>query len=63
MMGYFKKWLSPIQKVELMNLITAYHDGMVPLTEPLARINNYVADYQETYLARQVYLRFRSCSS
>lgn len=57
MAGYFKKMLVPEEKQELQQLITQYHDGIVPLIVPLTLINHYVRKYQVEYLADQIYLQ------
>lgn len=56
MMGYFKKQLSPDEKAELVDIIKAYHAGIVPLIVPVTLINHYVRKYDEPYLKQQVYL-------
>ncbi|MBW2029379.1 MAG: DUF523 and DUF1722 domain-containing protein [Deltaproteobacteria bacterium] len=56
MMGYFKKVLSPDQKQELLEVIGAYHQGLVPLIVPVTLINHYVRKYDQGYLREQVYL-------
>jgi uncharacterized protein YbgA (DUF1722 family)/uncharacterized protein YbbK (DUF523 family) len=54
--GYFKKQLSSVQKQELGTSIDSYHDGLVPLSAPLALLRHYVHLYDEPYLKTQVYL-------
>lgn len=54
--GYFKKYLSPDEKKELLEVIENYHKGYVPLIVPIVLINHYVRKYDEPYLKRQVYL-------
>ncbi len=56
-MGYFKNTLSPDEKQELVEVITAYHDSLVPLVVPVTLLNHYVRKYQEPYLLGQWYLR------
>ena len=56
MAGYFKKQLSAEEKKELLNVITNYHDGFVPLIVPITLLKHYVRKYKEEYLARQFYL-------
>jgi len=56
MAGYFKKQLSPDEKLELQEMITRYHDGHVPLIVPVTIINHYVRKYDESYLRNQYYL-------
>ena len=54
--GYFKKYLSPDEKKELLEVIVNYYKGYVPLIVPIVLINHYVRKYDEPYLKRQVYL-------
>ncbi|MHB8846479.1 MAG: YbgA family protein [Nitrospirota bacterium] len=56
MAGYFKDFLSAGEKKELLEVITHYHDGLVPLIVPVTLLNHYVRKYKEPYLAKQVYL-------
>jgi len=56
MAGYFKEQLSAEEKKELLEVITSYHDSLVPLIVPVTLLKHYVRKYQEDYLARQVYL-------
>ena len=56
MAGYFKDSLSSDEKKELLEVITNYHDGLVPLIVPIILLRHYVRKYQEDYLARQYYL-------
>ncbi len=55
-MGYFKKELSPDEKSELQEVITSYHDHLVPLVVPLTLLRHYVKKYEQPYLKGQVYL-------
>ncbi len=55
-MGYFKKELSADEKAELMEIITDYHRGLVPLIVPITMLGHYVRRYRPEYLMRQVYL-------
>lgn len=54
--GYFKTQLSSDEKRELLDVIDAYHKGIVPLIVPMVLINHYVRKYDEQYLKRQFYL-------
>jgi uncharacterized protein YbgA (DUF1722 family) len=54
--GYFKKYLSPEEKNELLALIEHYHRGYVPLIAPIVLINHYVRKFDEPYLKKQWYL-------
>ncbi|MEK6742465.1 MAG: DUF523 and DUF1722 domain-containing protein [Nitrospirota bacterium] len=56
MAGYFKDKLSADEKTELLEVITNYHDGLVPLIVPITLLRHYVRKYKEDYLARQFYL-------
>lgn len=56
MAGYFKEQLSAEEKKELLDLITNYHDGLVPLIVPVTLLRHYVRKYKEDYLSRQFYL-------
>ena len=56
MAGYFKEQLSAEEKKELLDVITNYHDGFVPLIVPITLLKHYVRKYKEEYLARQFYL-------
>lgn len=55
-MGYFKKFLSPAEKEELLGVIMQYHQRLVPLVVPLTLIKHYVGRYEQHYLQQQVYL-------
>jgi uncharacterized protein YbgA (DUF1722 family)/uncharacterized protein YbbK (DUF523 family) len=55
-MGYFKKLLSADEKVELMEVIGQYHQGLVPLTVPIVLLRHHARRVQEPYLSRQLYL-------
>jgi uncharacterized protein YbgA (DUF1722 family)/uncharacterized protein YbbK (DUF523 family) len=56
MMGYFKKVLSSDEKQELLDVISDYHQGLIPLIVPITLFNHYVRKYQEPYLSQQTYL-------
>lgn len=56
MVGYFKDKLSTDEKKELLEVITNYHDGLVPLIVPITLLRHYVRNYREDYLSRQFYL-------
>ena len=56
MAGYFKDKLSAEEKQEMQEVITSYHDGLVPLIVPVTLLRHYVRKYKESYLIRQVYL-------
>jgi uncharacterized protein YbgA (DUF1722 family)/uncharacterized protein YbbK (DUF523 family) len=56
MMGYFKKELAPDEKQELLEVIDAYHDELLPLIVPITLLKHYVRKYKQPYLHGQVYL-------
>jgi uncharacterized protein YbgA (DUF1722 family) len=56
-MGFFKDRLTAAEKRELLGLIADYAGGLVPLIVPITLINHYVARFEVTYVAGQVYLR------
>ena len=56
MMGYFKKDLSADEKQELLDIISDYHRGLIPLIVPVTLFNHYVRKYDEPYLNEQTYL-------
>ncbi|CUS48895.1 MAG: hypothetical protein HLUCCO02_02525 [Idiomarinaceae bacterium HL-53] len=53
--GYFKQQLTATEKEALAELILAYHDGLEPLSAPLALIKHYQRLYPHKYLAEQSY--------
>jgi len=55
-MGYFKQQLTPEEKVELLEVIKSYHDGLVPLIVPVTLLKHYVRKYDQEYLRNQTYL-------
>jgi len=55
-MGYFKKQLSPHAKGELLETISLYRRGHVPLIVPITLINHYVRLFDQPYLKGQYYL-------
>lgn len=55
-MGYFKHRLTPDEKKELLEVISDYHRGLIPLIVPLVLLRHYVRKYDEPYLKRQHYL-------
>ena len=56
MMGYFKKQLTPDEKAELIEIISDYRSGHVPLIVPITLFNHYVRKYDQPYLKQQTYL-------
>ena len=55
-MGYFKRQLTTEEKAELLEVITSYHDGLVPLIVPVTLLKHYVRKYGQEYLQKQIYL-------
>jgi len=55
-MGYFKKELSAAEKQELLEVITSYHNHLVPLVVPITLLRHYVSKYGQAYLQGQIYL-------
>jgi uncharacterized protein YbgA (DUF1722 family) len=56
MAGYFKNYLSPDEKAELLETIELYRKERVPLIVPITLINHYVRKYNQPYLKEQYYL-------
>jgi len=56
-MGYFKRSLSPDEKQELLEILAAYAQELLPLIVPVTLLNHYVRKFGESYLAGQWYLR------
>ena len=55
-MGYFKRQLTPEEKKELLEIISMYHKGYLPLIVPITLLNHYVLKYNQSYLRKQIYL-------
>ncbi len=55
-MGYFKKQLTPDEKLELNEIMDQYYNGYFPLVVPLALLKHYVRKYKQPYLQEQCYL-------
>ena len=55
-MGYFKKELAAAEKAELLEVISQYHDHLLPLIVPLTLLKHYVRKYDQVYLRGQIYL-------
>lgn len=55
-MGYFKKQLSADEKQEVLELITNYRNGHLPLIVPVTLMNHFVRKYHQSYLSDQTYL-------
>jgi uncharacterized protein YbgA (DUF1722 family)/uncharacterized protein YbbK (DUF523 family) len=56
MMGYFKKQLIADEKQELLDAVSQYDNGILPLIVPVVLFRHYVRKYDEPYLKRQFYL-------
>lgn len=56
MQGYFKKQLDAREKQEMVDLLSEYRRGLVPLIVPVTLVRHYVRKYQQPYLAGQSYL-------
>lgn len=56
MMGYFTRQLTPMERLELLEIIHDFRRQLVPLVVPLTLIHHYVRKYQIDYLLQQVYL-------
>jgi uncharacterized protein YbgA (DUF1722 family)/uncharacterized protein YbbK (DUF523 family) len=55
-MGYFKKELTHTEKKELQEIISSYHDQLVPLIVPMTLLRHYINKYDQQYLKGQTYL-------
>jgi uncharacterized protein YbgA (DUF1722 family)/uncharacterized protein YbbK (DUF523 family) len=55
-MGYFKKYLSPAEKEELLRIVNNYQKGYIPLIVPVTLLNHYMWKYDQNYLKSQYYL-------
>lgn len=53
--GYFNRYLTHEQKQDLTNTILAYHDGQLPLSQPIACLAAYLTEFPHDYLAQQYY--------
>ncbi len=55
-MGYFKRDLSADEKQEILEVVDAYRQVLIPLIVPVTLLNHYVRKYDEAYLKEQFYL-------
>ncbi|MDT8389815.1 MAG: DUF523 and DUF1722 domain-containing protein [Lentisphaeria bacterium] len=55
-MGYFKKMITADEKVELLDVIESFHQGLTPLIVPITLIKHYARKYETPYLRDQDYL-------
>lgn len=58
--GYFRPYLSSVQRQALAQLIDQYRLGQQPLSVPITQITAYLAEYPNDYLAEQRYFTFYS---
>jgi uncharacterized protein YbgA (DUF1722 family)/uncharacterized protein YbbK (DUF523 family) len=56
LMGYFKKGLSAREKKHFLDTAGRFRDGAVPLSSCAGIIGSWIARFDESYLADQVYL-------
>ena len=56
LLGYFKEYLAPAEKRELLAVFDQYLDGVTPLIVPVTLVQHYVRKYEVTYLMDQYYL-------
>lgn len=56
LMGYLKKELVAIDKAELLELIHAYRQGVLPLASPLTLLRHHFRRYPDPYISSQTYL-------
>ena len=54
-MGYFKNDLTADEKSELLDVISSYHQGFLPLIVPVTLLNHYIRKYDKAYLRDQYY--------
>ena len=55
-MGYFKKDLTADEKSELLEIISKYQSGYLPIIVPITLLNHFVRKYDQPYLEQQWYL-------
>ncbi|BCS87736.1 YbgA family protein [Pseudodesulfovibrio sediminis] len=55
-MGYFKKNIDAKDKQEVLDMITAYRTGKIPLLMPVTLLNHFARKYQKPYLIQQYFL-------
>ncbi|WP_027185950.1 YbgA family protein [Desulfovibrio inopinatus] len=55
-MGFFKKFLTPDEKTELIETIEQYRQQIIPLIVVTTLLNHYVRKYDVSYLKTQFYL-------
>lgn len=55
-MGHLKKELESADKRDILNVITDYHGGLVPLIVPVTLVKHYIEKFDISYIKDQVYL-------
>ncbi len=55
-LGYFKKFLSSDEKMEVLENLEQYQNGFLPLIVPVTLVNHFVRKYDQLYLKKQTYL-------
>ena len=55
-LGYFKKDLTADEKAEMLELISRFHAGRLPLIVPVTMLAHFVRKYHQPYLMGQYYL-------
>ncbi len=56
LLGYLKKQIDHEDKVEMLELIAQYRDGVVPLSVPITLLNHHFRRHPHDYIEQQVYL-------
>ena len=56
LLAFLKKSLQPEEKKELLDVISSYQKGEIPLVIPITLINHYAQKYNQPYLQQQYYL-------
>lgn len=55
-MGFFKEQLDSGDKAELLGLIDAHREGLVPVIVPITLVNHFLRKFPDVYIEKQVYL-------
>jgi uncharacterized protein YbgA (DUF1722 family) len=55
--GYLKQTISAQDKQEIQELISQYHQGIVPLIVPLTLLKHHFRQHPDPYVALQVYMQ------
>jgi uncharacterized protein YbgA (DUF1722 family)/uncharacterized protein YbbK (DUF523 family) len=56
-MGFVKDHMTPDEKVELLDLIEAHQQELVPVIVPITLLNHFLRKYPHEYVAKQYYLK------